>query len=213
MKRWGKYIRPYRKSFILGPLCMIVELIGDILMPFLLATIINKAEAGTLTVGWSVGIAGMMIGIVVVMLLGGVGGAYYGSKASVNFASDLRADLYSKIQKFSFANIDKFSTGSLVTRLTNDVTQLQNFVNMLLRMALRSPGMMIGGIIMAISLKPSLSVVLAVGMPIMIVIIFLLIKYGFPRFGILQKKIDKLNSTVRENVTNVRVVKSFVRED
>ena len=97
--------------------------------------------------------------------------------------------------------------------MTNDVTQLQNFVNMLLRMALRSPGMFIGGIIMAISLNPSLSVVLAVTMPLMIIFILVLIRISFPRFNIMQKKIDKLNSTVRENVTNVRVVKSFVRED
>jgi len=192
---------------------MIIELIGDILMPILLAWIINSADAGELTVGSSIGIAALMIGIIIVMFLGGVGGAYFGSKASVNFAADLRRDIYSKIQKFSFANIDKFSTGSLVTRLTNDVTQVQNFVNMLLRMALRAPGMIIGGVIMAIILKPSLSIVLAVTMPLMIIFILFLIKFGFPRFGILQKKIDKLNSTVRENVTNVRVVKSFVRED
>ena len=213
MKRWFKYVKPYISSFILGPMCMIIELIGDILMPILLAWIINSADAGELTVGSSIGIAALMIGIVIVMFLGGVGGAYFGSKASVNFAADLRRDVYGKIQKFSFANIDKFSTGSLVTRLTNDVTQVQNFVNMLLRMALRAPGMIIGGVIMAIILKPSLSVVLAVTMPMMIIFILFLIKFGFPRFGILQKKIDKLNSTVRENVTNVRVVKSFVRED
>ncbi len=213
MKRWFKYIKPYALSFILGPVCMIIELVGDIFMPILLAWIINSADQGTLTVGSSIGIAALMIGIVIVMFIGGVGGAYFGSKASVNFATDLRRDVYAKIQKFSFANLDKFSTGSLVTRLTNDVTQLQNFVNMLLRMALRSPGMIIGGIIMAISLKPSLSVVLAVTMPLMIIFILVLINFGFPRFGIMQKKIDKLNSTVRENVTNVRVVKSFVRED
>ena len=213
MKRWFKYVKPYISSFILGPLCMIVELIGDVLMPILLAWLINGAEAGTLTVSKSIGIAGLMIGIIGIMIIGGVGGAYFGAKASVNFATDLRRDVYSKIQKFSFSNIDKFSTGSLVTRMTNDVTQLQNFVNMLLRMALRSPGMMIGGIIMAISLKPSLSVVLAVTMPMMIIVIGVLIKIGFPRFNIMQGKIDKLNSTVRENVTNVRVVKSFVRED
>lgn len=213
MKRWFKYIKPYLSSFILGPTCMIIELIGDVFMPILLAWIINSAEDGTLTIGNSIGIAMLMIGIILVMLVGGVGGAYFGSKASVNFATDLRRDVYAKIQKFSFANIDKFSAGSLVTRMTNDVTQLQNFVNMLLRMALRSPGMMIGGIIMAITLKPSLSVVLAVTMPMMILVILLLIKIGFPRFGAMQKKIDKLNSTVRENVTNVRVVKSFVRED
>ncbi len=213
MKRWWQYIKPYITYFILGPFCMIVELVGDVLMPILLAWVINSAEAGELTVGSSIGIASLMIGIVLVMLVGGVGGAYFGSKASVNFATDLRRDLYSKIQTYSFANIDRFSTGSLVTRMTNDVTQVQNFVNMLLRMALRSPGMMIGGIIMAISLKPSLAVVLAVTMPLMIILIAVLIIIGFPRFNLLQKKIDKLNSTVRENVTNVRVVKSFVRED
>lgn len=192
---------------------MIIELLGDIFMPILLASIINSAENNELTELMSIGISALMIGIILIMLIGGVGGAYFGARASVNFATDLRRDIYSKVQKFSFSNIDKFSMGSLVTRMTNDVTQLQNFVNMLLRMALRAPGMMIGGIIMAITLQPSLSVVLAVTMPMMIVVVLLLIKVGFPRFGIMQKKIDKLNSTVRENVTNVRVVKSFVRED
>ena len=212
MKRWFKYVKPYLSSFILGPLGMIVEVVGEMFMPLILAAIINDGDAGTLTWEKSVGYAGILVGIVLLMMLGGVMGAYFGAKASVNFAADLRADLYSKTQQFSFANIDRFSTGSLVTRMTNDVTQLQNFVNMLLRMALRSPGMLIGGIIMAILLKPSLSVVLAVTMPMLIVVIAVLIKVSFPRFGIMQKRIDKLNSTVRENVTNVRVVKSFVRE-
>ncbi len=192
---------------------MITEVIGEMFMPLVLAAIINEGEAGTLTSSSSIGYAAILVGIVLLMMAGGVAGAYFGSKASVNFAADLRCDVYSKIQGYSFANIDKFSTSSLVTRMTNDVTQVQNFVNMLLRMALRSPGMLIGGIIMAVALKPSLSVVLAVTMPIMIIVILVLIRISFPRFGIMQKKIDKLNSTVRENVTNVRVVKSFVRED
>ena len=213
MKRWFKYVRPYLKSFILGPVGMIVEVIGEMFMPLILAQIINAGEDKTLTPAMSLGYAGILIAIVLLMMTGGVAGAYFGSKASVNFAADLRSDVYSKIQKYSFANIDKFSASSLVTRMTNDVTQLQNFVNMLLRMALRSPGMLIGGLIMAISLKPSLSVVLAVTMPMMIAVILTLIRIGFPRFQIVQKKVDKLNSTVRENVTNVRVVKSFVRED
>lgn len=213
MKRWMKYVKPYLKSFILGPAGMIVEVIGEMFMPILLAAIINGGEAGTLTVGKSIGISAILTAIVLLMMTGGVCGAYFGSKASVNFAADLRKDVYAKIQKYSFANIDRFSTGSLVTRMTNDVTQLQNFVNMLLRMALRSPGMLIGGVIMAISLKPKLSIVLAVVIPLMLVVIGLLIKISFPRFGFMQTKIDKLNSTVRENVTNVRVVKSFVRED
>ncbi len=213
MKRWFKYVKPYLSAFFLGPAGMIVEVIGEMLMPLLLGMLIDGANEGTLTVTSSIGIAGALTVVVLLMMTGGVAGAYFGSKASVNFAADLRQDVYSKIQKFSFANIDKFSTGSLVTRMTNDVTQLQNFVNMILRMALRSPGMFIGAIIMAISLKPSLSLVLAVTLPLMLISIGLLIKIGFPRFSAMQKKIDKLNATVRENVTNVRVVKSFVRED
>lgn len=213
MKTWYKYIKPYLKYFITGPVCMIIEVIGEMLMPFMLSVVINAGEDGTLTVTKSILIALGMIGIAVMMMVGGVGGAYFGAKASVNFAADLRADVYRKVQEFSFKNIDKFSTGSLVTRLTNDVTQLQNFVNMLLRMALRSPGMMIGGIIMAVMLKPGLSVVLAITVPLMMMAIFGLIFMGFKRFSRMQTKIDKLNSTVQESVTNVRVVKSFVRED
>jgi len=213
MKRWMKYVRPHLRSFILGPCGMILEAIGEMFMPLILGMIINDGYEGTLTVGKSIGYAGLLIAIVLLMMTGGVAGAYFGSRASVNFAADLRRDVYTKIQKYSFSNIDKFSASSLVTRMTNDVTQLQNFVNMLLRMALRSPSMFIGGIIMAISLRPSLSVVLGVTMPMMLLVIFMLIKLGMPRFAILQKKVDKLNATVRENVTNVRVVKSFVRED
>ncbi len=225
MKRWFKYIKPYLPFFILGPLCMIVEVIGEVLMPKLLSVVINRGQARLdpqmaakygiepLTVWGSIGIAGLMILLAVLMMLGGVGGAYFGAKASVNFATDLRKDIYTKVQNYSFSNIDKFSTGSIVTRVTNDVTQLQNFVNMLLRMALRSPGMMIGGLIMAITLKPKLSIVFAVTIPLMLLTILSLIFMSFPRFSRMQKKIDALNSTVRENVTNVRVVKSFVRED
>lgn len=213
MKRWFKYVKPYLSSFILGPTGMILEVIGEMFMPIILKELINRANENTLTIPQSIGFMCILIAIVLIMMAGGVAGAYFGAKASVNFAADLRRDLYAKVQQYSFANIDKFSASSLVTRMTNDVTQIQNFVNMLLRMALRSPGMLIGGIIMAISIKPSLSVVLAVTMPIMLLVIGVLIMIGFPRFEKLQKKVDKLNSTVRENVTNVRVVKSFVRED
>lgn len=213
MKRWYKYIKPYLPFFILGPICMIIEVLGEVIMPKLLSIVINSANAGTLTVGGSLGVCALMVLTAVLMMLGGVGGAYFGAKASVNFATDLRQDAYNKIQKYSFANIDKFSSGSLVTRLTNDVTQLQNFVNMLLRMALRAPGMMIGGLIMAILLKPSLSVVFAVVIPLLVLTMAFIIFKGYPRFNRMQKKIDNLNSTVQENITNVRVVKSFVRED
>ena len=211
---------------------MIVEVVGEVLMPKLLSYIINFGIDGQATadvevpdfvirlydaLGTNAGfIIAMMVGMMltaVLMMVGGVGGAYFGAKASVNFAADLRADLYRRIQGFSFANIDKFNTGSLVTRLTNDVTQLQNFCNMMLRMFFRAPGMMIGALIMAIAVNPSLSTVLAVSIPALVVGISIIITRGFPRFSKMQTKIDKLNSTVGENLTNARVVKSFVRED
>lgn len=192
---------------------MIVEVIGEVLMPLFLSIVIDEGTQGTLNVSKSIMYAGLMVLTAVMMMLGGVGGSYFGAKASVNFAADIRRDVYKKVQLFSFANIDRFSTGSLVTRLTNDVTQLQNFVNMLLRMCLRSPGMLIGALIMAISIKPSLAVVLAVTIPLMLIAIGFIVKTGFPRFQRVQQKVDNLNSTVQESVTNVRVVKSFVRED
>lgn len=213
LKRWGKYIKPYLPYFIIGPLCMIVEVIGEVIMPRLLAIVINSGTDNTLTVGKSITTALLMVLTAIIMMAGGVGGAYFGAKASVNFATDLRSDIFKKVQSFSFGNIDKFSSGSLVTRLTNDVTQLQNFVNMLLRMALRAPGMMIGALIMAVLLKPSLSLVLAVTIPVMIIVIICLISVGFKKFVRMQAKVDALNSNVQESVTNVRVVKSFVRED
>ena len=192
---------------------MIVEVIGEVLMPMYLGQILNEASKGTLNTQRCIMYILIMILTAVMMMVGGVGGAYFGTKASVNYAADVRRDVYKKVQKFSFANIDKFSTGSLVTRLTNDITQIQNFVNTLLRMCMRSPGMFIGALIMAIKLRPQLSWIFAVSIPILAFVIGVIIKNAFPRFGIMQEKVDKLNSTVQESVTNVRVVKSFVRED
>ena len=241
MKRWLKYVKPYLPYFILGPLCMIIEVVGEVLMPKYLAQIINFGTAyqalrafkmpvyngtwSTLTLPEEIGdlmptsiifmicVCGMIVLTALLMMAGGVGGAYFGAKAAVFFASDIRRDVYAKVQSFSFANIDKFSTGSLVTRLTNDITQMQNFVNALLRMALRSPGMLIGGLVMAITLKPSLSIVLAVTIPSMLLCILLIVTRGFSMFAKVQERIDGLNNTVQESITNVRVVKSFVREN
>ncbi len=213
MKRWFKYIRPHIVSFIVGPLCMIVEVVGEIMMPWLLRGVLNAGSAGTLTVGGCIGYMAAMILTALLMMAGGVGGAYFGTRASVGFSADLRLDLYKKVQSYSFANIDRFSSGSLVTRLTNDVTQLQNFINMLLRMCLRAPGMMIGALIMAVALRPDLSLVFCVSIPVLFIAILFIVRRGFPRFKVVQERIDTLNSTVEESVTNVRVVKSFVRED
>ena len=211
---------------------MIVEVIGEVLMPRFLAYIIDygvkKENLDEMpkflrvfyenlgeNAPFILAICAAMIITAILMMIGGVGGAYFGAKAAVNFSTDLRADLYAKVQKFSFSNIDKFSTASLVTRLTNDVTQLQNFINTLLRMALRSPGMLIGALIMAIALNPKLTVVLAVVIPLLLISILTFTVKAFPRFERMQEKVDALNSTVQENITNVRVVtrkKSFMRQ-
>lgn len=209
---WFKYAKPYISWFILGPVCMIIEVIGEVLMPKFMAGIIDKGVI-TGNVGYIIISCVLMIITAVLMMTGGVGGAYFASKASVSFACDLRQDVYSKISKFSFANIDKFSTGSLVTRLTNDVTQIQNFINMLMRMCLRSPGMLIGALIMAVILNAKLAIVLAIAIPFLAFSQFFLLRKGFPRFSALQKEIDGLNNSVQENLTNIRVMKSFVRED
>ena len=210
--KWSKYVKPYWKYFVLGPLCMIVEVIGEIVMPKLYSQILNVGVE-THNVGYIVLTCLLMILTAVLMMGGGIGGAWFGAKAAVNFASDLRRDVYGKVQEFSFANIDKYSTGSLVTRLTNDITQLQNFVMMILRMTLRAPGMLIGALIMAIAMNPQLARVLAVTIPIILIVEFVVIRTGFPRFTIMQEKIDHLNSRIQESLTNIRVVKSFVREE
>ena len=134
-------------------------------------------------------------------------------KASVNFAADLRQDIFEKIQRFSFSNIEKFSTGSLVTRLTNDITNLQNMISMALRMCLRAPGMLIGGLIMAFIMNAELAMVMVVVLPILIIALGIVLKLSFPRFTKMQEGIDHLNTRVQENITNQRVVKSFVRDD
>lgn len=212
MKRYGKYIKPYLSAFIIGPCLMIVEVIGEIVLPKLMSGIIN---VGTIegNVPYILRTGCLMILTAVIMALGGIGGAYFAAKASINFAADLRTDAFRKVQRFSFANIDKFSTGSLVTRLTNDVTQVQNLINMALRMMLRAPGMLIGAVIMAFLINKKLALVIVIVVPIIIVTTVIVIKLAFPRFQALQGKIDKLNSTIRESLQNVRVIKSFVRDD
>ena len=212
LKRWLRYARPYALYFVVGPLCMIVEVIGEIVLPKLYANIVNVGiETGN--VRYIVVTCLLMILTALLMMTGGVGGAYFASKASVNVAADVRRDVYAKIQKFSFANIDRFSTGSLITRLTNDVTQVMNMINMLMRMCLRAPGMLIGALIAAISMSPSLATVLAVTVPLIVVVQFIVIRIGFPRFTRMQDRVDGLNNKIQEDLTNERVIKSFVRED
>lgn len=218
MKQYKKYVIPYKSAFILGPIFMIVEVLGEIILPKLMSMIINYGCGQDVTVAakgpaYIIGKGAAMIGTALLMMMGGVLGAYFAVKASVNFAGDLRRDVFAKVQKFSFANIEKFSTGSLVTRLTNDITNIQNVLSMGLRMLLRAPGMLIGGLIMAFLMNAKLALVFCVVIPVLIIALAFVMKTAFPRFDVMQTKIDGLNSRIQENITNQRVVKSFVRDD
>ncbi len=212
MKRYWKYIKPYLPAFILGPILMIIEVIGEVVLPKLMANIINIGAANH-DVSYITGMGGAMLGVVAFMIIGGIGGAYFAAKASISFSSALRSDVFDKVQKFSFSNLDQFSTGSLVTRMTNDITQVQNLINMALRMMLRAPGMLVGALFMAFMMNFQLALVVLVVIPVLILLIAIVIKTAFPRFEIMQKKLDTLNSNIQEVLTNVRVIKSFVREE
>jgi len=212
MKRYWKYIKPYLPAFIIGPILMIVEVIGEVVMPLLLSNIIDYGVDGGRGTSYIIVMGITMVVTALCMMAGGVGGAWFAIKASSGFANDLRKDLFSKIQKFSFNNIDQYSTGSLITRLTNDITQVQNMIQMMMRMALRAPGMLIGALIMAFILNPELALVILCVIPLLALALFLIMKTAFPRFKTMQKKLDALNTVTQENLTNIRVVKSFVRE-
>lgn len=212
MKRYGKYVKPYLSAFILGPVMMIVEVIGEVMLPAMMADIINVGAANH-DIPYIITKGVMMVITAFIMMAGGIGGAYFAAKAAMHFGRDLRKDLFRKVQKFSFANIDSFSTGSLVTRLTNDITQLQNVIMMGLRMMLRAPGMLIGAVIMAFMMNASLAVIILIVAPLLAIAIGIIIRIAFPRFELMQKKLDQLNSNIQETLTNVRVIKSFVRGD
>ncbi len=222
---YWKYIKPNLIFFILGPILMLTEVAGEVIMPRLMSSSLKfgvaAGEYGVVEafgrewsgISYIILIGVCMLAVALLMLIGGVGGSYCATRASTGFAAGLRKDIFHRIQDFSFSNIDSFSTGSLVTRLTNDVTQMQNITRSALVMMLRAPGMMIGAVVMALNMNASLAKVILYVVPIMAIVIAFVLKASFPRFGIMQKKIDRLNSAIRENLTNVRVVKSLVRED
>ena len=212
VKRYAAYIKPYLSAFLLAPLLMLTEVFGEILLPKFMSMIINNGVADRDT-GYIIRMGIIMVLTAIVMAAGGIGGAYFSAKASICFTSDLRDALFAKVQNFSFKNIDQYSTGSLVTRLTNDVQQVQNVTMMGLRLLFRAPGMLIGALIMAFLMNAKLALVILIVIPFLSIAIVTIMVKAFPRFTLMQKKIDQLNSGIQEALTNVRVIKSFVRED
>jgi len=212
VKTLGKYIGEYKRDSIATPLCMIIEVIGEMIMPILMASIIDKGvEAGDM--GHIYKIGGLMVVCALIGLLAGILGAKYAARASAGFARNLRHGMFDNIQTFSFANIDKFSTAGLVTRMTTDVTSIQQAYQMLLRMCMRAPATLIIALVMAFTINKRITGIFLIAVVFLAVCLTLLIRLAMKYFRQLFSKYDSLNASVQENVSGIRVVKAFVRED
>ncbi len=205
-----RHIKPYWWAVLLAPLLMVLEVGMDLIQPILVARVVDEGIAqGDLSLVISTGL--LMLALAFIGMLGGIGCSVFAAIGSQGFGAIVRSKTYRKVQDFSFANLDQFRTSSLITRLTNDVTQVQNILNMALRMLVRAPFLGIGGIVMAVSINPRLSLVLVGALPFMAVAIAIVVTKGFPLFRIVQQKLDRVNVVMRENLSGVRVVKAFVR--
>ncbi len=212
LKTLKAQIKEYRAASIATPLCMIIEVLMETVIPFLMASIIDDGvEKGDLHHIYVVG--GLMLLMALIGLIGGLGGAHYGAKASAGFAKNLREAMFKNIQTFSFANIDRFSTAGLVTRLTTDVTNLQNAYQMILRMCIRAPLSMICAMIMSYIICPKLANIYLIAVIVLGAIMMLIMKRTHRYFSQVFEKYDELNASVQENVSGIRVVKAYVRED
>ena len=211
MKKYLPYAKKYWYSFLLGPFFMVLEACGEFILPYINANIIDKGAAeGNVPYILENGL--YMVLLAAFMMLTGILGANFAIRGSARLAAGVRRDVFTRIQSYSFSNIDDFTTGSLITRITNDITQVQNFTGTLLRGVFRSPIMLIGALVMSFTLKKELAWVIFAIVPFMALGIFLIIKTASPRYTKMQSALDGLNNNIGETVTNQRVIKSFVRE-
>ena len=202
--------RKYIRNSILSPLFMIGEVVMEVIIPFIMAKIIDLGIANRdLPFVAKYGI--LMIGLACFSLLCGMLGTVFSTTAAQGFGYNLRKRLYAKVQSFSFANIDKFSTASLVTRLTTDVNMAQNVYRMMIQMCVRSPVMLVAGTLMAFKINSGLAVIFLVAIPAIIIAVIVIATIAFPRFSRMMKKIDVMNGTIQENLIGIRVVKAYVR--
>ena len=213
MNKLMAYVGKYKKYALLAPLTIIGEVILEVLIPMVMAMIIDVGIQGEGGVPYTVKMGLVMVGMAVLSLVCGALAGKFAAQASTGFAKNIRKALFDKVQDFSFKNVDRFSTASLVTRLTTDVTNVQNAFMMMVRMAIRAPIMLIGAAVMAVSINPTLSLVFIIALPVLGVCIYLIMSNAHPRFEAMLKKYDGLNARVQENLIAVRVVKAFVRED
>jgi len=212
IKKLFSFFDGYKKYAALAISFMIIDVMGEIIQPMLMSDIVDIGIKNR-DLNYIFRIGGLMLIMALIAIIGGIINVYFGSKAGVGFATNIRKGVFHKIQEFSFSNIDEFKSASLVTRLTNDVTLIQQVTIMGLRILVKAPLMLIFGAIMAFKINSELALVVAVAIPILGTCVFVILKKSFPFFVNMQKRLDRVNGNIQENLTNIRVVKSFVRED
>ncbi len=206
------HVGQYKKASILSPVTVMGEVFIEVLIPVVMKNIIDKGiKEGNIS--YVAGMGLLMVGMAIVSLMFGALAGRFSAVAGMGFAKNLRSAMFKKVQDFSFANVDKFSTASLTTRLTTDVTNVQNAYMMFIRMAFRSPVMFISALIMAINLNKKLSVVFLIAVPILAVSLVFVMTHAHPRFQKMLTRYDSMNGRIQENLIGIRVVKAFVRED
>ena len=211
-KKLAKYVKEYKKSAILTPIFVILEVIMEVIIPLLMAKIIDVGIQNG-DVKYILEVGGLLIVSAILSLTFGMLSGRFAAKASAGYAKNLRKEMFHKVQDYSFENIDKFSTSSLVTRMTTDVTNVQMAFQMIIRILVRGPIMMIFALLMVISISAKLSLIFFVAIPVLGIILFYIARKAHPNFERVFKKYDKLNRVVQENVSAIRVVKAYVRED
>ncbi|WP_419034387.1 ABC transporter ATP-binding protein [Dysgonomonas gadei] len=212
MKKYWQILKKYSLSLIISPFLVLITVMSETIQPLYMADIIdNGVMPKDLSVITGVGIK--MVAVSLIGLIVSIINVYVSSRASIGFGTDLRSGLFNKIQQLSFTEIDRFNSASLITRLTNDISRIQQVILMGMRLMLRSPLMLVMAIFFVININTDLALILIGAVPVLGISVFLILRKGFPLFMKVQQKVDNLNAVVRENLINIRVVKSFVRED
>lgn len=212
IKRILNYLKKYKLYAILAPVLIILEVIMELFLPNIMSNIIKVGVANANIKYIIINVAFMFL-LTIVGVLGGLGSSYFASKASENVAADLRSDVFKKITNLSFLNLEKIKLGHLLTVLTNDINTIGSLLMMGLRILFRVPVIFIGSLIMAFFISPKLTLILVILIPIVFILVFLILRKAFPYFNKMQDCVDEVNSLVRENVSGIRVVKSFVMEE
>ncbi len=212
IRKLSRFIREYKRDTALTPLTAALEVVMEVIIPLLMATMIDDGiNAGNMDVIWKMGL--LLVVCALVSLAFGVLSGFFGARASTGFAANLRRAMYYHVQEYSFSNIDKFSTGSIVTRLTTDVTNVQNVFQMLIRIAVRAPSTLIFAMIMAFTVNSRLSLIFLAAIPVLGLGLCLISMRAYPAFERMFKHYDRMNTVVQENLRGIRVVKAFVREE